>query len=396
MIYNKNLLSLRDYPFEKLAKLLQNVQPNANLDIINMSIGEPTEQVIDEAKQIIEENSHLWNKYPSVIGIPELREAICSFLNRRFLLEKTKICANENIIATNGTREALFMIGSLMGCNAEKPFVLMADPFYNVYVGAAKVNNMQPFFIEANEENSFQPDFNSLPKDVLAKTHYAFICSPSNPQGKVMDMEKLKQAIKLAREYNFTLIIDECYSEIYRHTPPKGGLNAVEALGGALDNVLIVNSLSKRSNAAGIRSGFVAGDKKLMEKFKIIRNYGGAAIPLPIQMASCYLWNDEEHVKKVRAFYNKNYQVAEEILASWHDFYIPEGGFYLWLKVKNADETTKILWQKQAIKVIPGHYFSHLSDENSANQYIRIALVNNFEKIQKGLTRLQYTKDEIT
>ncbi len=398
-IYNENLDSLVDYPFERLTDLLKDISPSSKLSPLVMSIGEPQMQPPLFLQKAIGEHHYLWNKYPPMAGTKELREAIGDFLDYRYGVRAIQWDAQKQVLAVNGTREALFMLGML--ClnrkKQNKPLVLMPNPFYQVYYGAALMNGGEPYLVSATAENGFQPDYSTLPEDILKATQMAYICSPSNPQGSPMELEKIVKQLDTARRYNFTLVLDECYSEIYRKgEKPAGGIDAAKILGNNLDNLLIVNSLSKRSSAAGLRSGFVAGDKKMIALLLRLRNYSGAVLSGPIQAASVLLWKDQSHVKEIREAYNQKFDMAAEKLKDWPNFSLPKGGFFLWLQVKDDEQATRYLWEHQALRVLPGRYLSQdAHGKNPGKNYIRIALVHENKYIYEGLTRLCYSREKL-
>ena len=237
------------------------------------------------------------------------------------------------------------------------------------------------------------PDYEALDPDLLARTALAYYCSPANPQGTVAPLDTLVRLVELAREYDFVVLLDECYSEIYSDQAPPGGMSACAALGGSLDNVLIFNSLSKRSSVPGLRSGFVAGDSELMRSFKRVRDYGGAPPPLPLLAAATALWRDETHVEANRDLYRKKFDLADQILDGRFGYFRPGGGFYLWLGVGDGEKAALSLWQDAALRVIPGIYLAK-SDADGLNPgagYIRCALVHDLNTTEQALNRLSST-----
>jgi len=395
-MYNTNLDKLTDYPFDRLRALLKDVKgPIKKLPMI-MSLGEPQHPPPGLLAEAVNKNAGLWAKYPPGAGTPDLLNAIKDWLIGRYGLNTETISTTKNIIAVSGTREALYMAGTIAippQKYKQQPIVLIPNPFYQVYIGSALMNQSEPVYMPATAENGFLPDFHALEEETLARTALAFLCSPANPQGAVADLEYLKKAILLARKYDFVLAIDECYAEIYDTTPPPGGLEACKALGGGCQNVLVFHSLSKRSSAPGLRSGFVAGDQNLIKKFKTLRNYGGALIPGPLQAASAALWKDNTHVEKNRALYRQKFDCADRILTGKFDYYRPAGGFYLWLNVGNSEEVTKALWGEAGVRVIPGNYLAQtdISGVNPGAGFVRVALVQKPEFIQEALNRITET-----
>ena len=229
----------------------------------------------------------------------------------------------------------------------------MPNPFYHVYAGAAAAAGAEPYFLNATEENGFFPEIAVIPAAILKRTALAYICSPANPQGAVAPLSYLTAWLKLARAHNFVLASDECYSEIYRGTPPHGALEAARDLGGSLDNLIIFHSLSKRSSGAGLRSGFVAGEARLIQRQAQLINFGGVATPFPILAAATELWQDESHVADYRAKYIENFNAAQDALEDTFGEVRAEGGFFLWLDVGDGEAAAKALWEKAAIRCCP-------------------------------------------
>ena len=391
-MYNTNLDKLTDYPFDRLRALLKNIEGPKNKAPMIMSLGEPQHPPPTLLMKTVNKHADQWAKYPPMAGTPDILNAIKDWLIRHYGLKSETINPEKNIVVVSGTREALYMAGAIAIPplkHKRQPIVLIPNPFYQVYIGSALMNRAKSVYMSATKENGFLPDFQSLDEDTLSRTALAFLCSPSNPQGAVANLEYLKKAILLAREYDFVLAIDECYAEIYDTARPPGGLEACQALGNNYQNVLVFHSLSKRSSAPGLRSGFVAGDQNLIQKFKILRNYGGASVPGPLIAASAALWKDNKHVEKNRALYRQKFDCADQILTGKFDYYRPAGGFYLWLNVGNGEAATKMLWEKAGIRVIPGSYLARKdkSGENPGAEFIRIALVQKPEFIHEALVR---------
>lgn len=401
-MYNNRIDELTEYPFPRLEKLLANVKTNFSVPII-MAIGAPQNNPPDFMFDAINQSKNLWNRYPPTSGSMELKTAISNWATNRFSLPENSLNLSKNILPVCGTREALGMSGKLCISkekNGKKPVALIPNPFYQVYAGSCMLEGAETIFIPAIKENDFLPDYFSVDEEILNRTAICFICTPSNPQGTSANTLYLKRLIKLARKYNFILISDECYSELYyTENPPCGSLQACAELAAEENintnifaNVLVFNSLSKRSNAPGLRSGFVAGDELLITKLTNLREYCGAVIPLPLQMVSIALWNDEEHVTKNRNDYIKKMDLAEQIIGNKFNFKRPDGGFYLWLDVGNGEQATQKLWEK-GIKVLPGKYLAETdkSGFNPGNNFIRAALVNDINTTQKALEILVTT-----
>ena len=271
----------------------------------------------------------------------------------------------------------------------------MPNPFYQCYAGAALAAGAEPVYLATAPERDFFPDLDALSDELLARTAMFYLCTPANPQGTVADAAYLGRLIELAREWGFVLALDECYSEIYTGAAPIGTLEVVAKGGGALDNVLVFHSLSKRSNVAGLRSGFVAGDPALIERFLSLRDYGGSPMPLPVQATSVALWAEESHVDANRALYREKFDLAGRVLGNRFGYYRPAGGFFLWLDVADGIEATRKLWTEAAIRVLPGSFLSAPAsaggEGDPGRRYIRIALVPDIEITGEALRRLAET-----
>ncbi|MBP2311549.1 aminotransferase class I/II-fold pyridoxal phosphate-dependent enzyme [Azospirillum soli] len=394
---NDRLDRLTDYPFTRLATLLSDVRPRANVEPIMMSVGEPQHKppaIIDET---LRANAHLWGKYPPVGGTPEFRAAVGDWLTRRYSLTAGLFDAETSVLPVSGTREALFLLALLAVPQSKagrQPAVLMPNPFYAPYEGAAQLAGAEPVFLSATRETGFLPDLDTLTPELLERTALFYLCTPANPQGAAADAAYLARAIGLARRYGFILAVDECYAEIYLDTPPVGALQVAQSLDhggpnnskGPWANLLVFHSLSKRSSAAGLRSGFVAGDPDLMARFSRLRSYSNAGMPLPVVAASTALWRDEAHVEENRALYRAKFEAAEASLKGRFGYYRPDGGFFLWLDVGDGEEATRRLWAEGAIRVLPGAYLARNNpgEPNPGASFIRVALVNDTETVAQA------------
>jgi aspartate/methionine/tyrosine aminotransferase len=386
------LARLADNPFARLAGLLSDAPPRINEQPILMSVGEPQHEPPALVARIIAEKADLWNRYPPMQGAPEYRAAAAAWLARRYHLPPGMIDAERNLLALNGTKEGLFM-ASLMAVPESKagktPTVLLPNPYYLVYAGAATMAGADVVHLDATAQNGFLPELDAIPEEVLGRCALFYLCTPANPQGAVASLAYLQHALQLARRHDFVLAVDECYCEIYDSVAPPGALEAALAAGGDLSNLLVFHSLSKRSNAAGLRCGFVAGDAALIQRFQHLRSYGGAQIPLPIQHAAAALWNDEAHVEANRALYRRKFDIAEQALGRRFGFYRPPGGFFLWLDVGDGEAAAKRLWREAAIRTLPGAYIARdRGGDNPGRRYIRAALVHDDATIAAGMQRM--------
>ena len=393
---NDRIARIGDYPFDRLRALLDPLTPRAGDAPLSLALGEPQHAPPELLSRIVSENADLWGRYPPMLGTPKFRAAVADWLGRRYGLPPGMVNPERHVLPVSGTREGLFMAAFVAvpeQRGGEQPAVLMPNPFYQVYVGAAALAGAEPVYVPATRDTGFLPDFASLAPDLLRRTAMAYYCSPANPQGTVADMDTLKRLIELAREYDFVLVADECYSEIYDHVPPTGMFEACAALGGGLDNVLMFQSLSKRSSAPGLRSGFAAGDASLIAVFKRVRDYGGAPPPLPLLAAATALWQDEAHVEANRALYRQKFDLAEERLGGRFGFYRPPGGFYLWLDVGDGEAAAASLWRDAALRVIPGAYLARTDADgtNPGAAYIRAAMVHDLDTTADALERLNRT-----
>jgi aspartate/methionine/tyrosine aminotransferase len=390
---NPDLTALRPSPFVALRQLLDPLQPASGLKPLSLTIGEPQNQPPQFMKDVLADNDHLYGKYPPVDGTPELRTAITSWLNRRYDLPGDMVDADRHISPVNGTKEAIYMLASVLTngrTEAQKPVMLIPNPYYHVYHAAAIMAGAKPIFMNATKENNFFPDLDTLTPELLDETAAFFLCSPSNPQGTAAGRAYLERVLDLAHKHDFVLIMDECYTEIYNGETPTGILEICRDRDGDMSRMMSFHSLSKRSSAAGLRAGFVVGDEKITKALLNLRNFSGAANPLPACAAAAALWQDDAHVALNRSYYDANFDIAEKHLSNRFDFYRPKAGFFLWLNVGDGVEATKKLWAEAALRVLPGEFLSG-TDENGINpgvSYIRIALVFDAQMTDEALTRL--------
>ncbi|VAW99316.1 N-succinyl-L,L-diaminopimelate aminotransferase, type 2 [hydrothermal vent metagenome] len=395
---NPDLNALFPYPFEKLNALKKGITPPASLTHIALSIGEPKHPaprfVLDELTQQLS----ALEKYPLTKGLLRLRESIANWLTHRFKLAQSALEPEKHILPVNGTREALFAFAQAVIDRSKNPVVIMPNPFYQIYEGAALLAGATPYYLNTTPENNHLPDLNSIPEDVLSHCQLLYLCNPGNPTGAVMSLDYLKHAINLAQQYDFIIASDECYSEIYfdESTPPAGLLQAAADMGlNDFKRCVVFHSLSKRSNLPGLRSGFVAGDADIMANFLKYRTYHGSAQPYHHQYASIKAWDDEQHVIDNRKEYAKKFAAVIEILSPVIDVSLPDAAFYLWLKIPakyNMDDTTfaRNLFEQQNVTVLPGQFLSRETDSgNPGAQHIRIALVAPIEECIEAANRIK-------
>ncbi|MDO6480494.1 aminotransferase class I/II-fold pyridoxal phosphate-dependent enzyme [Shimia thalassica] len=386
-MFPERFSNLPAYAFPRLRALLDHHQPGG--DVVHMTIGEPKHAFPAWVTDVVSEHSYGFNKYPPNDGAPELLEAISGWLGRRYGVD----IQPDRLMALNGTREGLYNAAMAL-CpetkNGEKPVVLTPNPFYQVYAVAAIAVGAEPVFVNAVKENGFLPDYSALDEDVLKRTAIAYICSPANPQGAVASRAYWKTLLGLAEKYDFRVFADECYSEIYRSTPPVGALEVAAEMGIDPERVLVFHSLSKRSNLPGLRSGFVAGGPECMRRIRQLRAYSGAPLPLPLQMAAAKVWADETHVEENRRLYAEKFAIADEVLGNVPGYSSPEGGFFLWLPVEDGEAAALKLWQETGVRVLPGAYLSRDTDTgNPGKNYIRVALVAPKTEVRSALLTLR-------
>ncbi|KAJ57477.1 aspartate aminotransferase [Actibacterium mucosum KCTC 23349] len=388
MDFPKRFSELPEYAFPRLRQLLDGHTPGG--DVIRMSIGEPKHAFPPWITEIIAENAAGFGNYPPNDGAPELLAAMADWVGRRF---DTKIDPETEILALNGTREGLFNACIALSPEekrGQKPVVLLPNPFYQCYAVAALTAGAEPVYLPADPENGFLPDFHAVASEVLDRTTVAYLCSPSNPQGAVASKEYWADLIALAEQHDFRIFADECYSEIYRDTPPPGAIQVARQVGADPERVAIFHSLSKRSNLPGLRSGFVASGPRNIRALKQLRAYAGSPLPLPLQRAAERLWADEVHVEENRALYAEKFEAADRILGNVPGYRPPEAGFFLWLPVEDGEAATVKLWTETGVMVLPGGYLARDADgHNPGTHYIRAALVAPMTETQRGLTAIR-------
>jgi aspartate/methionine/tyrosine aminotransferase len=389
--------TLTDFPFARLNTLLAPITPPANLAMINMSVGEPQGAMPAFARQIVNDEIDGWNRYPPNAGLPELNEAMCAWLTRRYKLPAGLLDPNRHVHPTAGSKEGVYIISTVATPatkNGQKPVVALPNPFYQAYLGGAVLSGAEPLLVNAPQSNGFLPDYDAVDAATWKRMTVVYLCSPANPQGAIASKAYLQNLLRLCRKHDAVLAVDECYAEIYTGEPPPGALEAaleIDETGGTdpFRNLTVFHSLSKRSNAAGLRAGFVAGDPKLVAMVLRWRTYGGPQIPFAVQKAAAALWREETHPLATREWYRKNFKVAEQILHNRFAYYTPGGGFFLWLDVGNGEEATCKLWRDAHVKVLPGAYACRETDGvNTAERYIRVALVHDEKTTREGLSRL--------
>ncbi|GGY76634.1 succinyldiaminopimelate transaminase [Marinobacter zhanjiangensis] len=390
---NPNLSRLHPYPFEKLAKLKADVVPPEHLAAISLGIGEPKHPSPEFVKQVIADNLDKLANYPTTGGLPELRQAIADWATRRFRLKPGTLKADGNVVPVNGTREGIFSFVQAAVDNSRPATVVSPNPFYQIYEGAAFLAGATPHYLPCDAGNGFIPDFEAVPEQVWKDCQILFLCSPGNPSGAIIPRDTLKRVIELADKHDFIIASDECYSELYpdEANPPEGLLQTCAALGrDDYARCVVFHSLSKRSNLPGLRSGFVAGDARILREYLRYRTYHGCAMPIHNQLASIAAWQDEDHVKENRAAYRAKFEAVVPILQQVMAVDFPGAGFYLWPETPMSDETfARDLSAQQNVHVLPGRYLSRTNDGyNPGENRVRMALVAPLEECVEAAERI--------
>lgn len=379
--------NLGAYAFPRLRALLDHHAPGGTP--VAMTIGEPTHAFPEWVKDVLAENMAGFGVYPANDGTPALLSSIQAYLKRRYGVEVEQ----ENLMALNGTREGLYNVAMALvpeRKNGARPAVLMPNPFYQVYMVAAKSVDAEVVFVPALAETGFLPDYTAVDPSVLDRTALVYICSPANPQGAVASAEYWRDLITLAEKHDFRIVADECYAEIWRGTAPTGALEIAKEMGADPERILSFHSLSKRSNLPGLRSGFVCGGKQSIAAMRQLRAFSGAPIPNPLQAVAARAWADDDHVVENRALYDQKFRMADQILGHVPGYVPPPAGFFLWLPVENGEAAALKLWTETGVRVLPGGYFGREVDGiNPGHGYLRVALVAPTQELQRGLTLLR-------
>jgi aspartate/methionine/tyrosine aminotransferase len=380
-------------PFSRLRRLLDGVEPGHRKPI-DLTLGEPRETMPPFVAARIAEAEAEFAKYPPIRGSGELRGSIAAWAQRRYGVE---LDPASEILPCNGSREGLFYaafpaVGRRRGL--ARPAILMCNPYYQAYLGAALAAGAEPVFLNATAETGHLPDLDALEADpdLLARTAAFYLCSPANPQGAIASEAYIVRALALARTHDFMLFLDECYSEIYSAAPPPGGLEVAAKTPDRFRNLVVFNSLSKRSNLPGLRSGFSAGDAGFLNLLFEFRNLAGPQMPGPAQHASAAVWAEEQHVTANRLAYAKKYDTADAVLGARFGYVRPPGGFFLWLDMSalgNGENAALTLWKSFGVKVIPGAYLAQAGRDgtNPGANYVRLALVQDAATIREALER---------
>jgi N-succinyldiaminopimelate aminotransferase len=395
---NPLLDSLQPYPFEKLRALLKDATPPAGLPHISFGIGEPKHPTPALIRDAVVASLNGLSAYPATLGSDALREAIAQWVTRRYGLPAVDPATQ--VLPVSGSREALFALaqtvvdGTPRG-DGKSAIVLCPNPFYQIYEGAALLAGAQPYFANSDPARNFACDYGAVPADVWARTQLLYVCSPGNPTGAVLTLDDWRELFALSDRYGFVIASDECYSEIYfdEAKPPLGGLEAAHQLGRGFERLVMLSSLSKRSNVPGMRSGFVAGDAAILKRFLLYRTYHGAALSTVYQAASVAAWNDEAHVRENRAKYVQKFATVTPMLADVLDVRLPDAAFYLWANVERTGltdtEFARRLHADYNVTVLPGSYLARTAhDTNPGRNFVRMALVADVNECIEGARRI--------
>jgi N-succinyldiaminopimelate aminotransferase len=390
---NPAMSRLWPYPFERLRALLVGAQPPVELAHISMSIGEPRHTPPAFILDALKSSLHTLSSYPSTQGMPQFRASVANWLTRRFKLPSGALNPETMVLPANGTREALFAVVQALTDRSRDPLVVMPNPFYQIYEGAALLAGAEPYFMPQDDTDASLPDLDGVPESVWKRCQLLFLCSPGNPTGAVAGIEYLRRALELADRYGFVIASDECYSEIYldEANPPIGLLQAALAAGHAnFERCLVFHSLSKRSSVPGLRSGFIAGDAGLIKPFLLYRTYHGCAMPVHVQLASIPAWDDDHHVVENRVLYREKFTRVLPILREVMDVATPAASFYLWPHVGDDERFARELFERQHVTTLPGSYISRDGVAgNPGRGHVRISLVPTVQECVEAAERIR-------
>jgi len=390
---NPRLGLLRPYPFERLRTLLEGSRPPVGLRHIPLSIGEPRHAPPAFVGEALARALGTLGSYPLALGLPELRETIARWLERRFALPANAVNPESMVLPVNGTREGLFaFVQAAVDAGRPAPAVLMPNPFYQIYEGTALLAGAEPVYLNCDATNGYLPDLEAVPAATWARCQVLFLCTPGNPTGAVMPVDYLRRVLELSARHGFVVASDECYSEIYpdETQPPPGLLQVAHAAGNTdFERCVVFHSLSKRSSVPGLRSGFVAGDAKILAAFRLYRTYHGCAVPVHTQLASLPAWNDEAHVLENRRLYREKFAKVVPMLREVLEVEMPQGAFYLWLAVGDDEGFTRGLFEQQHVTVLPGSYLARdAAGSNPGLGRVRVSLVASVDDCVEAARRM--------
>ncbi len=389
MVFPERFSALPAYAFPRLRALLDGVEPGAAP--IAMSLGEPKHAPPAWLGEEMARHTDDFTRYPPNEGTPALREAIAGWVARRY---GVTLDPGREILPLNGTREGLYAAALALVPEAKgggRPMVALPNPFYPVYAVGALTLGAKPLYLPATAATGFLPDLEAFARRPdVERVSLFYLCSPGNPQGAVAGPKYWERLLDLAERHDFIVVADECYSEIWRDAPPPGALQVAAAIGADRARIVAIQSLSKRSNLPGLRSGFAAGSAEAIGRMLQLRAYAGAPLPLPVQHVSARAWAEEAHVEASRLRYASKYAIAEEVLGGMPGYTAPEAGFFLWIAVEDGEEAALRLWRETGVRVLPGAYLAREVDgQNPGQGFVRAAMVAGEDEIRDGLARVR-------
>ena len=376
--------------FVQLRSILEPIAPHPSLPMLDMSIGEPQMPPSQLLLDSVTKHNSAWQFYPKATGNARFIGAVQNYIDRRWPAA-SQLADDAQIIPVPGTREPLHLLGHLVAGTKPNAVALVTNPFYHAWRAGALASGAEIQFLNSGANHNFLPDLAAVDADILACTTLLYLCSPTNPHGSIMDLDYLKMALSLARQHDFLVVMDECYSDIWRHQPPPGMIEAAAALAGdasgldPLRNLVVLNSLSKRSGAAGLRAGFMVGDHSVISQYLKIIGNGGSLVPTPLLEVAADLYDDDDHVAEIRSYYNANFDIAAAHLRITP----PEGGFFLWLKVDDDIDFVQRLMAEQAVRALPGSFMAVSTESgNPGIGYVRLALVHDSDRTDTAIRRI--------
>ena len=376
--------------FVQLRSILEPIAPHPSLPMLDMSIGEPQMPPCQLLLDSVAKHNSAWQFYPKATGNARFIGAVQNYIDRRWPVA-SQLADDAQIIPVPGTREPLHLLGHLVAGTKPNAVALVTNPFYHAWRAGALASGGEIQFLNSGANHNFLPDLAAIGADILTRTTLLYLCSPTNPHGSIMDLDYLKMALSLARQHDFLVVMDECYSDIWRHQPPPGMIEAAAALaadGPGLDplrNLVVLNSLSKRSGAAGLRAGFMVGDHNVIGQYLKLVGNGGSLVPTPLLEVAADLYDDDDHVAAIRSYYNANFDIAAAHLRITP----PEGGFFLWLKVDDDIDFVQRLMAEQAVRALPGSFMAVATEAgNPGSGYVRLALVHDADRTDTAIRRI--------
>ena len=376
--------------FVQLRSILEPIASHPSLPMLDMSIGEPQMPPCQLLLDSVAKHNSAWQFYPKATGNVRFIGAVQNYIDRRWPVA-SQLADDAQIIPVPGTREPLHLLGHLVAGTKANAVALVTNPFYHAWRAGALASGGEIQFLNSGANHNFLPDLTAIDADILARTTLLYLCSPTNPHGSIMDLDYLKMALSLARQHDFLVVMDECYSDIWRHQPPPGMIEAAAALaadGPGLDplrNLVVLNSLSKRSGAAGLRAGFMVGDYNVIGQYLKLVGNGGSLVPTPLLEVAADLYDDDDHVAAIRSYYNANF----DIVAAHLRITPPEGGFFLWLKVDDDIDFVQRLMAEQAVRALPGSFMAVATEAgNPGSGYVRLALVHDADRTDTAIRRI--------